>query len=196
MVTIYRIKCLFTIIVILIVFPSCTEMKNRISPQTSTQTSVQTQVQTENQVRQHLRSGEYQKAIDFYKTKYEKHPEDRLLVKGYVNILEEIKTMADGALDRENLVPAGKAYNVLLKNYPDLKIFADTLSFDRAQLNSKLTSCKTSLSRKGFQAYREGNISEAISLWQDNLVIDPDNTDIRKALNTAKMQQKNLQLTK
>jgi len=143
-----------------------------------------------------MRMGEYQKVIDFYKAEYGKHPQDRLLVKSYVSTLEEVKTIADRASDREDLACAGKAYNVLQKNYSDFKTFAHMLSFDMAQINSRLTNCKTALSRKGLQAYREGNLDDAISFWQDNLTIDPNNTDIRKSLNTAKMQQKNLQNTK
>jgi tetratricopeptide (TPR) repeat protein len=159
-------------------------------------TPAPTPVQTQSPVKQHMRMGEYQKAIDFYKAEYGKRPQDRLLVKGYVSILEEIKTTADRASDREDLACAGKAYSVLLKNYPDFKGFAHMLSFEMAQINSRLTNCKTALSRKGLQAYREGNLDEAISFWQDNLAIDPNNTDIRKSLNTAKMQQQNLQNTK
>jgi tetratricopeptide (TPR) repeat protein len=187
-----KVRWSFTALIFLLIFPSCAVIKSRPSPQTP----VQTPVQTQSPVKQYMRTGAYQKAIDFYKAEYEKRPQDRLLVNGYVSILEEIKTVADRASDREDLVCAGKTYNVLLKNYPDFKGFARMLSFEMAQINSRLTNSKTALSRKGFQAYREGNLDEAILLWQDNLAIDPNNTDIRKALNTAKMQQKNLQQTK
>jgi tetratricopeptide (TPR) repeat protein len=195
-----KIRWSFTALIFLLIFTSCAQIKSRLSPQTpvpeQVQTPVPAQVQTQSPVKQHMRMGEYQKAIDFYKAEYGKRPQDRLLVKGYVSILEEIKTTADRASDREDLACAGKAYNVLWKNYPDFKAFAHMLSFEMAQINSKLTNCKTALSKKGLQAYREGNIDEAISFWQDNLAIDPNNTDIRKSLNTAKMQQQNLQNTK
>jgi hypothetical protein len=81
----------------------------------------------------------------------------------------------------------------LLKNFPYFKDFAQDLSFDKDQLSSKVTTCKTALYHKGFQEYRAGNLNEAISLWQGYLTIDPHNPDIRKALNTARTQQKNLQ---
>jgi len=68
--------------------------------------------------------------------------------------------------------------------------FAGMLSFNKAKLNKKLTDCKTVLSKKGFQEYREGNLNEAIALWQGYLAVDPHNADIRKAVNTATLQQK------
>jgi tetratricopeptide (TPR) repeat protein len=178
----------FPALILLLIFSSCAQMQSLLSPQPP--------VQELSQARQYVTEGEYQKAIDFYNAEYKRHPQDRELVKEYVKSLEEIKTAANRALGREDFATAGKTYYVLLKNYPDFKDFADLLSFDRAQLNSRLTKCKTVLYKKGFQEYREGNLSESIALWQDYLAIDPDNTDIKKALNTAKTQQKNLRQTK
>jgi tetratricopeptide (TPR) repeat protein len=183
---------IFPILILLLILLSCAQMKNGPSPQAP----VQALAQAPTQARQHLAAGDYQKTIDSYKAEYVRHPQDQVFVKEYVKSLEEIKAAGDRASDREDLASAGKTYNILLKNYPDFKGFAHMLSFDRAQLNTKLTNCKTALSKKGFQEYREGNLSEAISLWQGYLAIDPNNADIKKALNTAKLQQKNLQQKK
>ena len=183
-----RAVWIFPVLILLLIFPSCVKMKSLLLPQTNGQSL--------SQAKQNVTAGKYQKAIDLYKAEYERHPQDRVLVKEYVQSLEEIKTAADRALNREDFESAGDAYNVLVKNYADFKGFTHSLSFDRSQLNSRLTNCTTALSKKGFQEYREGDLSEAISLWQDYLALDPHNTDIKKALNTAKTQQKNLQQTK
>jgi tetratricopeptide (TPR) repeat protein len=192
---------LFPVLIALLIFPSCAQMKSSLSPQASVQApqasvqAPQASVQARSQARQYITAGEYRKAIDLYKAEYQKHPQDPVLVKEYVKSLEEIKTAADRASGREDFASAGKTYNILLKNNSNFKGFAHELSFDSAQLNLRLKNCKTALSRKGFQAYREGNLSEAISVWQDYLEIDPNNPDVKKALNTARMQQKNLQQT-
>ncbi|MFO7568719.1 MAG: hypothetical protein R6W75_02895 [Smithellaceae bacterium] len=120
-------------------------------------------------------------------------PRDRDPEMQSVKKLEDIKKAADKASAREDFAFAGKSYHLLLKSYPDFKDIAHLLSFDRAQLQTNLAACQTALYKKGFQEYREGNLNEAVALWQDYLVIDPDNADIRKALNTARTQQKNLQ---
>ncbi len=181
---------IFPALILLLICPSCMKMKSLLKPQTP-----QTYGQTLSQAKQNVTAGRYQKAIDLYQAEYERHPQDRVLVKEYLKSLEEIKMTADRALSREDFESAGKAYNVLLKNYPDFKGFKHMLSFDRAQLYSRFTNCKTALSKKGLQEYREGDLDEAISLWQDYLALDPHNADIKKALNTAKTQQKNLQQT-
>ena len=137
-------------------------------------------------------TGDCQKTIDFYRKERRHRPHDQALMKEYVKSLKEMKTAADRASQNEDFVHAGKTYSVLLKNYPYYKDFAHDLSFDKAHLNGRVASCKTALYNRGFQEYRAGKLSEAISLWQGYLAIDPNNEDIRKALNTARAQQKNL----
>jgi tetratricopeptide (TPR) repeat protein len=177
------------VLLLLIVFPACAQMKTGASPQTSVQEPMkrgatpQASVQEPGSTKKLMKTGDHQKTIDAYKAEHAKHPQDQMIVKDYVQSLEEMKDSAS----------AGKIYNVLLKNYPAFKAFTRMLSFDRAKLNAKLTDCKTALSKKGFQEYRQGNLSEAIAQWQGYLAIDPNNADIKKAVNTAKLQQKNLQ---
>ena len=107
--------------------------------------------------------------------------------------IENITSAADKALDKEDFASAGRNYDVLLKNYAYFKGFEKKLSFNSTHLNEKLGYCKKALFKQGFQEYRKGNLSGAIALWQDLLAIDPQNTDIKESLRTAKLQQKNLQ---
>ena len=140
-----------------------------------------------------MEAGEYQKAIDAYNVEYQKHPHDLSLEKAYVKGIENIASAADTALDKKDFASAGRNYDVLLRNYPHFEGFEKELSFNSIYLNEKLSYCKKAIFKQGFQEYRNGNLCEAIELWQDLLVIDPQNTDIKKALRTATLQQKNLQ---
>ena len=157
------------------------------------QTSSQTPAQAANPAKKHMEAGEYQKAIDVYNVEYQKHPHDLSLAREYVKSIENIASAADKALAKEDFASAGRNYDVLLKNYAHFKGFDKELSFNSIYLNEKLSYCKKAIFKQGFQEYRKGNLSEAIELWQDLLAIDPQNTDIKKALKTATLQQKNLQ---
>ena len=170
-------------------FPGmCSDEKNGPAPQAS--------VQELGHIKHAVAAGEHQKIINNYKAEYAKHPQDQALTKDYVKSLEEIKMAADRASEREDFAAAGKTYKLLLINYSDFRAFAHMLSFDKTKLKTKLAVYKDALSKKGFQEYRKCEPSEAISHWQGYLAIDPNNADVKKALNTAKMQQKNLQQTK
>jgi tetratricopeptide (TPR) repeat protein len=201
----FSLKWFITILIFLIVLIGCAQMKTGSPSKTSIQTSAQKPVQETSpkaSVKEPVQSkrpqmmGDYQKTIDAYKAEQTKHPHDQSLAKDYAKSLDEMKVAADSEYENENYPSACKTYSILMKNYSALRSFAHMLSFNKQALNKKLTDCKTTLSKKGFQEYREGNLNEAIALWQGYLVIDPNNTDIRKAVNTATLQQKNLQQTK
>jgi tetratricopeptide (TPR) repeat protein len=157
------------------------------------QTNSQTSAQAANLAKMHIEAGEYQKAIDVYHFEVQKNPHDLSLAREYVKSIENIASAADKALDKQDFASAGRNYDVLLKNYAHFKGFDKELSFDSIYLNEKLCYCKKAIYKRGFQEYRKGNLSEAIELWQNLLAIDPQNTDIKKALKTATLQQKNLQ---
>lgn len=178
-----RGRYLVMLILPLLLF-ACAHTKTEETPRPSPQESVQ--------IRRPRVAAHDQKTIDAYKADYERRPQDQALVKEYVKVLEEIKSSADRALQKEEFSSAVKGYRLLLANYHSFKPFAQLLSFDRAKLNGQVTACKEGLTKKGFQEYRQGNIEQAIALWQDCLAIDPNNADVKKALNTAKAQQRNL----
>jgi tetratricopeptide (TPR) repeat protein len=196
-------KLLVLILMLLPIVQSCAEMKSRISPKSpaktsapvkdSSQTSIQASAQTATLAKEHMEAGEYQKAIDVYHVEYRRYPNNQALVREYVKSLENIKSTADKALDKENFASAARKYDVLLKNYEHFKGFDKKLSFNSTHLNEKFYYCKKALLKQGFEEYRKDNLSEAIALWQDLFVIDPTNADIKELLRTAKLQQKTLQ---
>jgi tetratricopeptide (TPR) repeat protein len=138
-------------------------------------------------------NGAYQEAIDILQTAYREQPRDPLLASAYIDSLETMAATADRAFQRQDFGSAGKTYAVLQKNRGHFKGIDRELSFSFAGLNDKLATCKKALLTGGFEAYRSGHLDQAIALWQDLLVIDPQNTPIQDALHTAKRQQKNLQ---
>jgi len=211
-----RPKLLLLVFILLLSIQSCAEMKSWISPKSPVKTSAQVKhtsqapskaptlagqhkvpsqapVQAATLARQHVEAGEYQKAIDIYSAECRKTPQDLPIMKEYAKSLEGIKSTADKALEKRDFASAGRMYYVLQDNYTKFTGVAQMLSFNSAYLNTKLSYCKKSLSMQGFQEYRKGNINKAIMLWQNLLVIDPNNKDIKEAVRTATLQQKNLQ---
>ena len=200
-----RSKLLVFILMLLPVVQSCAGKKSRISPKSSVRTSAppkdssRTVIQASThaaklaKAKEHMEAREFRKAIDVYHVEYRKHPHDQALVREYVNSIENIRSAADKALDKEDFASAGRLYDVLLKNDSHFKGFKKKLSFNSTHLNKKLSCCKKALFKQGFQEYRKGNLSGAIALWEALLAIDPQNTDIKESLKTAKLQQKNLQ---
>lgn len=141
----------------------------------------------------YLSAGDYQRAIDTFRTAHAKYPEDKPLLRSYQKAVEEIKGSADRAVDREEFVSAGRSYRLLLRNYPHFRIIAQHLSFDKKYLNARITYCSKYLFKRGVEEYWSGDIKGAISTWEGLLSFDPENAETRKAYNAATSQLKNLQ---
>ena len=195
---------LFVVILILLpIVQSCAGMKSRISQKSSVKvsapdknsknTSNHKSPQINNLAKKHIKAGDWQKAFNVYNVEYRKRPHNQALVREYVKSIENIKSAADKALNKEDFASAGRKYDVLLKNYTNFNGFYKKLSFNSTHLNEKLYYCKQSLFKQGFQEYRRENLSRAIALWQDLFEMDPQNAEIKELLRTARLQQKNLQ---
>lgn len=140
-----------------------------------------------------IKAGNYQKAINIYNIECHKQPRNSQLMQMYAKSLNGMRSMADSAFANHDFAGAGRIYYALEKNYPRFNHVAPMLSFDNAYLNNRLSHCRKSLSMQGFQEYRDGRLNNALSSWQGVIDIDPDNEDIKEAMRTATLQQKNLQ---
>jgi tetratricopeptide (TPR) repeat protein len=187
---------------------SCAQIKERVSPQKGTETppapaeetlrpsvdeSVRAPIPAADLARREMDAGRYQKALDLYDMAHRSAPQDRQLLQNYTASVEKIRSVARQAMDQQDCVSAGRNYHLLLKNYSTFQGLGGTLSFEAADLDENLSNCKKCIAKQGFEAYRNGDLDEAIALWEALLEIDPDNAEIRDALRIARMQQKNLQ---
>ena len=186
---------------LLTVLVACADTPQRISSRTPEEPSPPAAKappdnrQRVDRARRYLQVGQYQKAIDTYHAGYLRASRDSRLVASYAESLEQMAAVADQTLVRQSAGEAGKIYDILLRNYARFEGFEQKLAFSRLDLEEKLDYCKKTLFKQGFQAYRQGELSRSIKLWEDLLVLDPQNADIREALRTARLQQKNLQET-
>jgi len=139
---------------------------------------------------------DFEKAIDVYKSRYQEYPDDSELLNLLITMLEDIRRIGDEALPKEDFVLAGKAYYALLKNYSSFKKFEKSLSFPRNSLEEGIRNCRIQLTKKGLEQYRKGNLAEAISVWKGILTFDPDNPEIKKAIETATEQLKKIKNNK
>ncbi len=146
-----------------------------------------------NRAAQFMSVGDFLKALDSYKLVYGKYPNDNILLKNYIKSIEEIKEAADNEFRGGDYIHAGKRYRALLGNYANFGAFASSLSFDRQTVSARLKDCIKLLNQKGLDQYRDGNLKEALSIWKSILAIDSDNKAIRKTIETATVQMRNLQ---
>ncbi len=176
-------------------FPQFSDFANLLSFKENflvTRLKMSRMLQAEKQTQPFLKSGDFQKGIDIYKTLIQQYPSDTLVRNRYVTLLESIKGQADLDLKRKDLAPAGRTYRILLKNYPSLNPLKRLLSYDAGLLDVGIETCRKILFEEGLEHYRSGNLSQAISIWKTILTFDPENLEVKKATDRAILQTGNL----
>jgi tetratricopeptide (TPR) repeat protein len=153
-------------------------------------------LRAEKQVQSFLKSGDFQKGIDIYRSLIQQYPSDTTVRNLYISLLESIKGQADLDFNRKDFAPAGRTYRILLRNYSSLSHLEQFLSYDAGLLSTGLETCRKILFEDGLEQYRSGNLSQAISIWRDILTFDPENLEVKKATDKAILQTGNLEKIK
>ena len=148
---------------------------------------------SEPRARDAMARGEYLTALDSYKVLSESVLRNPAQAATLRQIMDDIWDLANKSLARDDLVSAGKGFAVLWREYPLAEKAGLVPSFSRGDAESELKACRSELTRRGLDQYRKSNLKEAISIWQGLLQFDPDNGEIRKAVETAAAQLKKLE---
>jgi tetratricopeptide (TPR) repeat protein len=150
----------------------------------------------EKQARSCLKNGDVQKGIDIYRGLIQQYPWDTTVRNGYVSLLESIKGQADLDFKRKNFAQAGRTYRILLKNYSSLSHLNRFFSYNAGLLDTGIETCRKILFEDALEQYRSGNLSQAISIWKNILTFDPENLEVKKAMDKAILQTRNLEKIK
>ena len=143
-----------------------------------------------------LTAGDFQKTIEIYQEIYQQNPKDSRVRSSYTKALEGIKKNADQAFERKDFALAGRAYEVLWRNYSHFTHMNPSLSWSIEFFNNRMQDCKTFLYEKALDQYRSGNLTDATATWKSILEFDPENAQVKKAVDTATIQLRNLEKTK
>jgi tetratricopeptide (TPR) repeat protein len=181
---------------VLLVFSSCIPQKNTGIDTTSGGRARMEVDQTRMKSEQYVVQGDYKSALDVYADACRKYPADQALFTNYGKTLEDIRRAADEAFSREDFTSSGRVYYILQNNNSYCQEVFREPSFDKEVLHGRLKDCSSLLSQRALAEYRKGNLAEAISIWKSILAFDPNNVSIMKAIDTATIQQKNLQQKK
>lgn len=138
-----------------------------------------------------LRSRNFGGAMASIRALLEVYPTDPECLAELVRVGLQVRQRASLALTEKDYSSAGQALSSLSRNM-DLfeKISPPPLS--RPAIEKEIDTCRMELTRKGLEHYRKGNLTEAIAIWKDLLAFDPDNLEIRKAVETATEQLKKI----
>ncbi|MGA2533604.1 MAG: tetratricopeptide repeat protein [Candidatus Aminicenantales bacterium] len=142
----------------------------------------------DSQARQALKAGNFARALDTYQAALKENPGDADFAAKYRGMVNDIKAAGDRALGDKDFAQAGRVNVFLLKNFPSFEGLRPPVAFSRVTLSEAIAVCRDGLTKAGLEEYRKGNLAKAIAVWEDLLTFDPDNAEIKKAVNTARTQ--------
>jgi tetratricopeptide (TPR) repeat protein len=87
---------------------------------------------------------------------------------------------------------AGITFRKVLDHYPTDSSLLSEVDYSSAELISFMNACSEKIMEKGLMEYRNGNLGNATSIWQEILKFDPDHEGASKAIDTATVQLNNL----
>lgn len=143
------------------------------------------------QGRMSVERGDYERGLAQYRDAFMTYPDDPAIASSYEESLTEIKDLAEGAFTRREYLRAGLIYLALLRNFPEA-VYRREASLDRMTFAERIRECADKLTQDGLALYRAGQIDSAINTWRGVLRFDPENYTVRKAIDTASKQLKNL----
>jgi tetratricopeptide (TPR) repeat protein len=142
----------------------------------------------DGQAQEDLKMGDFAKVLETHQAALKEYPGDAEWAASYVRAVQSIKAAGDKALAGQDFVQSGKVYALLLRNFPSFKGLQPAVAFARTDLAGALEVCRNSLTKAGLAEYRKGNLAKAIAVWEDLLSFDPNNAEIRNAVETARTQ--------
>jgi tetratricopeptide (TPR) repeat protein len=141
--------------------------------------------------RQELLAGHHDGALAVYQDAAREYPGDMSVKTMYAKGVGEIRAMGAKALAARDFALAGKITGLLLNNldsFGGLWAPAEREAAERKDLTDALHACSFGLATSGLAEFRKGNLDKAIALWADALAFDPENLEIRAAVEAAKTE--------
>ncbi len=142
---------------------------------------------------QHMNSENFLMALNSLKVVHMQYPEDDALLGHYIERMEQIKKHAEKAFGKENYPVAGRAYHALNRQVSYIEKVAAEPLFDGKSFDMRMTFCSSRLMKQALERYRNGDLPAAITLWKNILEFNPSNGEVKKAVEIASKQLRNVE---
>jgi tetratricopeptide (TPR) repeat protein len=115
------------------------------------------------------------------------------LVDVYTQVENRLLGEAARAEGEGHFDTAGRFYRMALGLYPKSSQLRTALVMTEEAIKLKIDECADELMKSGLVAYREGDLAEAVAVWEKITPFYPDYSPSKIAINTAKKQIENLE---
>ncbi len=181
-----------TVLPLFLILAVCSCSTVKTEPTQKPKPDVDVADKTSREAHAYISAGLHGKALQTYSEAFHSYPGNRVLRIGYISTGQHIRDLADSSFQSSQFATAGHIYASLYRSAV-VKDIGKAAGLDSDYLLNRIDRCSEVLNERGIAKYREGKLDEAVAIWKRIIGFDPDNTEVRKAINTASVQMKNLQ---
>lgn len=92
----------------------------------------------------------------------------------------------------EEYLSAGMVFRKAFSHMPPDGKVNENIIMSSENVSAYIERCSDILMEQGLMEYRQGNLDKALSIWEGILQFNPANERAKKAIDTARVQKKNL----
>ncbi len=131
---------------------------------------------------------EYADAVNLIRDEVSKGAEEQALAEEYLQAANTCLEHADSLLKTADYPGAAQLFKTVLDGYPKAPELQQQVALTRTQIADQLNTCAEHLMEAGLIAYRAGEFTKSIDIWQQILVFNPQHQAALDAIETTQEQ--------
>jgi tetratricopeptide (TPR) repeat protein len=140
------------------------------------------------QARRLLDKQEYAGAVNFIREEVGKGAEEQALAEEYLQATNTSLEGANELMQRTDYPGAAGLYKTVLDAYPETPELQQRVLLNSTQIAGQLDTCAENLMEAGLVAYRAGEFTRGIEIWQQIIAFNPQHQPALDAIETTEEQ--------
>ena len=154
--------------------------------------SPQENILAQRQARQLLAEQDYVGTINLIQDEIRRGIDEHTLAKEYLQAANHSLVQADTLMSQEHYPQAALLLKTVQDSYPESIELQQQISASPAQVANKINLCTEELMEEGLIAYRSGEFTTAINVWEQVLAFNPGHKAAQSSIQTTQLQLSNL----
>ena len=130
----------------------------------------------------------YTGAVNFIHEEIRKGAEEQALAKEYLQAANTCLERANELMKKADYPGAARLYKTVLDAYPKSPELQQQVLLTSTQIADQLNSCAENLMEAGLVAYRAGEFTKSIDIWQQIISFNPQHQAALDAIETTQEQ--------
>ena len=148
----------------------------------------QNTTRTREQARRLLSQKDYIGTIDLIQKELRKGVDEKVLSKEYLQAANTSLSQADTLMKGGHYSEAALLLRTVLGSYPRSLKLQEQVAASPAQIKVKIDLCSDKLMEAGLLAYRSGELTASVNIWQQILEFDPQHKAAQNSIQTTQQQ--------